>query len=158
AGDELAAKATNAGRRVFWTRLPGPTTEAETTALPAGLRSVLALADDRSSPDWETLIRGTLGTDFPLTKERALIGAQPLPESVRGALTPAMNQPWPHYERRGTRAGFQVNHRHPLLQGINDGGAHRENLWADLLLAPLWPEEFWLPDSLLIAVERPNTP
>lgn len=158
AGDELAAKATNAGRRVFWTRLLGPTTQVETTALPPGLQSVLALAADRSRHDWEIIIRGTLKADFPLTQERALIGAQPLLDSVRGALTPAMNQPWPHYERRGTRAGFQVNHRHPLLQGINDGGAHRENLWADLLLAPLWPDEFWLPDSLLKELAQGGLP
>lgn len=141
----------------FWTQLTSPDEgDAQPLVnLPTHLESVIRLTKNPADPLWPAVIRNKLGDQFPLGKEQYLLTQHTPPELVRGAFQPvAGGVNWPYYQTRATRAGFQVNYRHPRLQGVNDGGVHSENLWADLLLQSLWPDEFWLPDSLLLRTDE----
>ncbi|MFH1499603.1 MAG: O-antigen ligase family protein [Verrucomicrobiota bacterium] len=154
AAERLIANARDAGVAAFWERLTG---RGEGQANPAaGLRTVLALQAGHLNEDWSERLRMLYGENLDLTAEQRLVAVHDPVTLVRSALSPLDDAAWPVRHTKAGRAGFQVNHRHPRLQGVWDGGYRADNLWAASLLEAVWPGEFWLPDSRLVTLFLPT--
>lgn len=148
--ERLVVNARDAGIAAFWSRLTGHGTIDGDP--PAGMRAVLALQTARDDMQWSEQLRAIYGDGVDLSREQSLVATHDPVTLVRSALSPVDQIAWPVYQSKAGRAGFQVNHRHPRLQGVWDGGYRADNLWAASLLATIWPGEFWLPDSLLLGM------
>lgn len=154
--ERLIANARDAGVAAFWERLTG---RGEGQAdLATGLHAVLALQADHLNEGWSGRLRMLYGENLDLTAEQRLVATHDPVTLVRSALSPLDDTAWPVRHAKAGRAGFQVNHRHPRLQGVWDGGYRADNLWAASLLEAVWPGEFWLPDSLLLGMTGASHP
>ncbi len=144
---EQVIEKSSGARRRFWSALAHPP-DRPPPGLPAGLAAALApkTDDPKAPPPWVTALEiarrhaiiGGYGRERKWVKEAA-------PETlVHSALAASPDSPWPYYHVRHGRTGFPRQHRHLRLHGINDGSVSIENAWAELL-APLWPNENWIP-------------